>query len=329
MSNELLFTILENAILLFTTIKVAKTTSAVILNKRQLNKISKYNGYVIKEFPFIDNESIENRKKELNKTSSKDLLSLFQKLANYTSEENLKTVYRNILTLKVKKNKSKLFFNGYSGTYDSKLNEIEYSDKIYLGHEFLHLASSYYDFENDEVYSGFEQSNNKFTIGTGLNEGYTELLASRIFNINNRIQSYKQLVQIARLFELFFDDPKDMEKLYFNSNLYGFVKYMNKYADTKSIIKLLLEMDSICTHLSLNPSNPYILYKSIKIQYKLYKWFIANTKDKEKIKQFENIISENKIMLLLLNKCKMKLYKNSPYEQKDNIENNKNKTYKR
>ena len=202
-------------------------------------------------------------------------------------------------------------------------------DKIYLGHEFLHLASSYYDSKNDEVYTGFEQSNNEFTIGTGLNEGYTELLASRIFNINNRIQSYKQLVQISSLLELFFNDPKDMEKLYFNCNLYGFVKHMNKYANNNSIIKLLLEMDNIYTHLTLNPANPYILYKTIKIQYKLYKWFITNTNDKEKIKKFESIISENKIIALLLNRCKMKLHKNSPYERKDNIENNKNKTYKR
>ena len=109
MSNELLFTILENAILLFTTVKVAKTTSAVIINKRQLNKISKYNGWVIKEFPFIDNISLEERKQVLNNNNSKDLLSLVQKLTNYTSEENLKTVYRNILTLKIKKNKAKLF----------------------------------------------------------------------------------------------------------------------------------------------------------------------------------------------------------------------------
>lgn len=151
--------------------------------------------------------------------------------------------------------------------------------------------------------------------------GYTELLASRIYNKNNKVQTYKLEVQIAKLMELFFDNPKDMEKFYFNHDLLGFVKYMEQFSTSKEIVNLLHEIDNIHHRSSMITFNPFKLYDCIKIQLKLYKMFISKNKDIEKLKQFTDIICENKIIRMILSNKKMKLYKENPYIQNKDLSN--------
>lgn len=181
---------------------------------------------------------------------------------------------------------------------------IIYSVDTSLGPEFLHLASSYYDKENKTAFCGFRQK----SIGSGINEGYTELLASRIYNEDNKITAYYEEVKIAKLLEFFFDNPKDIENLYFNCNLSGLISYLENYAERSEIIKILLDIDYI-NSLSTSIGNLSSISKYLDIQITLYNWFVAKNKDSEKLQQFKELIFEDKMILFIINNPKFKLYK--------------------
>lgn len=317
--SGLILNVLKDSFTILASLTIGQSLAVSMINKITLKKISKYDGSPIKECTFIDNVvSTQERKNKIGQKKLDDLLPLVENLSDYTSKENLTTIYRNLISLKIKKRPT-LLLMGLGGSYNSKNNTIKYSLASSLGHEFLHLASSYYDSQTRMDYSGFEQKENAFIIGRGLNEGYTELLASRIYNKNNKVQTYKLEVQIAKLMELFFDNPKDMEKFYFNHDLLGFVKYMEQFATSKEIVNILHEIDKIHHRSSMITFNPFKLYDSIKIQLKLYKLFISKNKDIEKLKQFTDIICENKIIRMILSNKKMKLYKENPYIQSKDL----------
>lgn len=307
---ELILKNLQDSFTMLASITIGQSLTASMINKVNLKKMSEYDGLPIRECTFVDSIS-STEKNQIKQKNSDILLPLVEKLSTYTSEENLKTVYRNLISLKLEK-RPMLLLVGSAGSYSPKNNIIKYSLISSLGHEFLHLASTYYDSEGNISYSGFCQRKDNFIIGRGLNEGYTELLASRIYNKNNKVESYKLEVQIAKLLELFFDNPKEMENFYFNHDLLGFVKYMQQFASTKEITHLLLEIDNIHNH-SMVLFNPFRLYDSIKIRLKLYKLFVEKNRDIEKLKQFTDLICKNKAINMILNNKKMKLYKENIY----------------
>ena len=150
-------------------------------NKINLEKLSKYDGCVVKDLLLPDSSDIEKLKKSIDSEILKQFLSYLDKLKDYTSEENLITVYKNLNTAKIKKNRL-IFLFGAAGIYDCKENIIGYSNFSSIGHEFLHLSSAYYNAVDDLVIVGLMQGNQNLSIGRGLNEEYTELLASRIYN---------------------------------------------------------------------------------------------------------------------------------------------------
>ena len=260
---------------------------------------------IINDIPFIDPQTVEERKRELSREKLKQLEWYVRKLERYTSEENLKTVYRNLKTLKVRRGILPLIV-GLIGSYDSETNRIKYQLKSAIGHEFLHMASGYYDPKSKEYHGGFYQRHGsiEMSIGNGLDEGYTELLASRIYNKNNKVKAYSKEVKIARLFELFFDNPKEMENYYFNHNLPGFIHYMEQYVPREEIIKLLQEMDE---NILLGVLSPISIYKHVKIQMKLYEWFRLKNPNPQKLEEFEQILKENKITSYVFKKQKIKL----------------------
>ena len=194
-----------------------------------------------------------------------------------------------------------------AGMYDIQKNTIRYTLKSTIGHEFLHMASSYYDAATKTEYCGFFQTKGFDTIGEGLNEGYTELLASRIYEKNHKVGAYKKEVGVTRLLELFFDNPKEMEDYYFNHNLPGLIHHMEQYAPREEIIKLIHEIDEM--HNLSNILSPISIYQQVKIQMKLYEWFRLKNKNSQKLESFESFLKENKITLLVFKKQKIKLQK--------------------
>lgn len=250
-------------------------------------------------------------KDEIDYTKREILRPYVEKLCNYISLEDMKLVRRNMRNLKVEKN-LKTLFTGCIGYYDFITNEISYRKDKILGHEFLHMASTVYNQKNDVDFCGFSQSDAKNIIGTGLNEGYTELLNSRIYGVPLNEICYSDQVRIARMLELFFDDEKEMTHLYFSCDLLGVIRQLEKYAPREEIIKLIIEFDDFNVYSNYNGISLSRIMSSIKISRiykKIYKWFSLKSDNQEKLIELEKIIKEDKIASIIVNKEKMKLYK--------------------
>lgn len=295
----------------------------ICATKIRIYKQSKYDGEIIREAPFINTCKIEKLKKEIDEQKIELLLPFMEKLEKYTTKENLITSYKNLKTAKIEKDSFiSSFFNPSEGIYYSDENKITYNKLSAIGHEFLHMCSTYYDTEKEENYSGFKQGSHDYIIGTALNEGYTELLASRIYNKNNKVTAYSRAVKIARLFELFFENPKDMEKYYFNHDLLGFIHYMERFAPRKDITDILLKLDNTL-FIENNDLLFPITYQYVDIQLKLYEWYSSNIYDKSRLQKFKDIICESKINSLLFNSKSMKLIKDNPYSNEMLLANSK------
>ena len=298
-------------------LNIAQDLIGLVLHGITIKKISKYNGCIVKDLSLSDCSNLEELKNNLNNEKLKQFILYLNKLENYTSEENLITVYQNLSTAKLKKNKF-ILLGGARGSYDSKKNTIEYAKYSSIGHEFLHLSSSYYDSENNIILTGFCQRKKFALIGKGLNEGYTELLASRIYNEECKVTSYKNEVKIARLFELFFDDYKTMEKYYFHHDLPAFIRYMETFIPHDEIIKIICDIDKI-TAIRKNINFVHFYY-STKVQITLYHWFIINCRDQDKIRLFQDLICENPIISAVFHNKEYKLCKENFYDSFNSME---------
>lgn len=141
------------------------------------------------------------------------------------------------------KNKNKRF----SAFYDTLNNNIvvfpsrskNYKNVIF--HELLHTITTFYE-KRRLLSVGFcqKKKNNK-KIGTGLNEGYTEVITNRLVG-NTSDSSYKVEQRISLLLERIMGENL-MINCYFNSDLYGLVEKMKQYKDEKEIIRFLQLLD--------------------------------------------------------------------------------------
>lgn len=289
-----------------------------IANALTLQSINKYDGCLINKKVFLDKASLDERKKNIDKEKIKNLSPYVDKLTKNIDENLLKDMYRNLSNASTHRNPL-IFLLGLGGSYSPNKNRISYSLSSSIGHELLHLSSNYYNKKTKEYHSGFGQQKGYAKIGDGLDEGYTELLASRIFNKDGKPQSYFKAVRIAKLMEFFFDDPKDMQQYYFKHNLPGFIIYMQQFIPRKKFIKMLIDLD-ITTRLGIMSVIPTI--KSINIELELYKYFLKTNPSREKKRAFESIIKETKLGEMALNKQKTKLMRNRTpfdYQNKDNV----------
>ena len=85
-----------------TLINIYKYTS----NKLMLNRTNKYSNHVIKKFHLKKDSSLEELKDRIKKDKVKELLPYLRKLEKFTSQDNLYTVYKNLKSVKVKRNKA-------------------------------------------------------------------------------------------------------------------------------------------------------------------------------------------------------------------------------
>ena len=291
-------------------------------HKVKFQKDNKYSGWFMNNW--LKETKNKNVKTKLNINDKKIqiLLPYLEKLKDYTSENNLQTIYNNLRTVKVKRNFGIIMF-GASGTFDSTTNSIIYFSNNDLGYELLHCASSYYNSKTKQNEVGFKRGIEKDKIGVGLNEGYTELLSSRLYNKNNEVRSYHNEVSIVKLLEFFFDNPKDMEKYYFNHNLPGFIEQMEKFVSRQEVINLILDMDKIT--LASKGVNHVPRIETIKLKITLYKWYRNKCKNPEKMQEFIKELFKDKFVAMILRKEKFKLCRENVYVN-NKINNEKGKS---
>ncbi len=223
------------------------------------------------------------------------LLPYLIKLTENVTDDELNLVMNRIENVTIKRGLPNL---SNTGTYNPRFNVLKYVFKSSIGHEFLHLASSFYDKLNNIWLCGFQRVKDNLIIGRGLNEGYTELLASRYYNKDGKVSAYTSLVNICEMLELFFDNDNDMRKLYFSCNLPEFIKKMNEYMTDAEVYKLLFEMD-----LEIKTISP----KRCKaIQSFLYNKFMSKCNDQKKIDKMNELAIKSGILCYsILNKEKV------------------------
>ena len=141
------------------------------------------------------------------------------------------------------------------GTYNIKDNLIDLEttklSKLLnsIFHELLHASSTRVDLENNVIYSGFSQMHihkedprKNEVYGIGINEGFTQYLANKLFDPNHNAISaysvYQEEQAIARALEKIVGEEK-LRSLYFRADLQGLVNELEQYATREEIYKFI------------------------------------------------------------------------------------------
>ncbi len=232
-------------------------------------KKSKKTGTILISPIILEKES--NFNKTLTYEEYNDGILEFENILreNFRDHCNLSSFYRNIKKLVINDNKNnfiskvkKLFRISKDGNFFPKTNKIELADetvnKETLFHELLHLSSTKKT-EEETIFSGFCQIKGRSTIGIYLNEGYTEYLNCKYFSKNENSVYYKDHRTIARGIEDIIGE-KEMERLYFDSDLKGLIIALSKYANEEEIMTIIRKMDILAN----NPSKVKKLYSEIR-----------------------------------------------------------------
>ena len=103
-------------------------------------------------------------------------------------------------------------------------------------HELLHMAST--RIKDGKDYCGFDLDS---IIGTGINENYTDYLLEKYFI---KEQEYDRKRLLLDELELIVGEEK-LEDMYFKADLPSLIKELSKYNETKDVIKLIYDYDSL------------------------------------------------------------------------------------
>lgn len=185
---------------------------------------------------------IKNIERFYSKKCNKEILNFIKVIIEKVPKESLNNFYNNINSLEVKSS-FLVKLARIQGYYNSITNKVFLDTKTaknVIYHELLHMASTLYTKYDGKNYSGFVQANGTYWICEGINEGYTELLSNRFFNVDNCAYGI-HVVLAQKLEEIIGKDV--MEHLYFTSDLYGLVNILKQYSSDEEIEKFLFNMD--------------------------------------------------------------------------------------
>lgn len=211
------------------------------------NKLKRNNICNIKSVEEINRPEILN-KDDYDFESARVLTGKFRKKVTRfkeTLDENfppelLGNFYKNIGTARI------IIGNpgkGHSGVYKNLFNKIVIRDgnqnRKTIYHELFHLASTN---GNKKYLSGFRYAtfDKSIDIGEGINEGYTELLASTYFKDYGISYKFQTMVA-SKLNELV--GKETMEKLYFTADLRGLMEELQKYVDFEDVKGFITDLD--------------------------------------------------------------------------------------
>lgn len=298
-------------------IRINNINEKISLRKESVNEFE-YIKYNFDELINSDYGTVATELKIKNQYY-KELDQVIKRFKEYMGKRNIDQCINNLKTLNVKHVNTNDFkdffayiFKGDSsifcaGSYDRIENTISLynNNPKVLTHEFLHMCST-----------NFEKSNTGFSIhnlnlySIGLNEGYTEVLNSRIFNYGYDKCSYKKAVKLSRLIEAFFENPSDMEDAYFNNDFIRVYKEFCKYGSKEEFFDFIFTIDNFVKY----PMFGKDVVAYFKMQFKLYE-IIKRSNDIDKISKFEKILAEDK-MVCLLKGNQFKLIKNNEPNKK-------------
>lgn len=201
-------------------------------------------------------------------------IELFNRLFEDSLTKERKELFnKNIKKLKINKipGECKLNNKNTGACYIPQSNEIniygdlENDDEINhkLMHELLHLSSSKANGYMDGLTISTVHENGLYsTTGSGINEGYTELLNSRYFSRKENVTNYNQEIVIAAGIEKIIGKEKMLD-CYFKYTLLDLITELKKYyGDNKYYLNLISKVDVLSNTKDINQKN--LLYKNIK-----------------------------------------------------------------
>ncbi len=215
------------------------------MNNLRINKIKLE--YLLKNI-----KPVEQIKDKQEITVDIDELTIDEKYKPYIKEFIKKTSanfnFRNpneklkTLTIKQRTILQTLLFPTSEASYDIFNNKIyvgkNIDDSIY--HELFHAFTSYKKNALSTV-SGFNYTNIHANIARRLNEGYTDLLTNRYFDID---VAYMIEANIARKTELILGE-KNMQNFYASNNLYAIIKFLSKFSSEEEALTFINSVDKL------------------------------------------------------------------------------------
>ncbi len=289
------------------------------VNKKVQKRLQYFNQYENQGYVISDSTQIMNRynsipaNQAITYTRDKELVRPFMEQFERSLGNDVRLARHNYSTLKLKYSKE-LLKTGAVGTYDGTKNIIKYvkNNATILGHEMLHMASYMYDPSTNTHYHGFMQQRGDAIIGTGLNEGYTELMNSRLFT-NGKITSYKRLVRIVKLLEDFFPNPQIVSHYYFTCNFPAFAQNLSRYCTQEELKDILFGMDKLYEY-ECTRSNPTAIILETQIASKLYTIYERNfATDPAKVEAFKQKANENKLTGMVISGKRMAATRTNPF----------------
>lgn len=196
-------------------------------------------------------------------------IEFIKKMNEKFEQKDLRLMYLNVDTLKIKRKLTLLGYYPYLGKYDSLKNEMS----IYIlneptfFHEMLHMASS------NKRNIGFCRisRDGKKVIGKGFNEGYTELLNRRLFSDDyereyKENKGYEDNILVATIIEEMMGQ-KEMASMYLRAGSLEFCN--NLYEKTNlnydSCLYFLDDLDYLLTKKGYDEPYNYKPYYLISI----------------------------------------------------------------
>ena len=259
----------------------------LVCTKANLNKSKTYNN-LAQEFNY--NDILD----DANAVLADDVLSMsylnpdfkdiqilepyYNKLASELSKEELLIASNNLKNVQVERELFNFFASGYYNALD---NKIVYMLNNALGHEFLHMSTSYVNKDLKLRLVGFEIVHDKFIVGKGLNEGFTELYNSRFFT-NGNINSYKNIIPACLILELFFDNPNTIRKYYFRADLPSLIKHLERFISRDEAFCFILSLDDVES--SFTKRGKTDVYKFLIKKYK------ENFKEENKLAKLNEVL---------------------------------------
>lgn len=299
------------AITLYTNRKINKNT------KIRLQRLNPYEqqGYIIsngieianKYNQVIPNHTLDYRGREIARPYMEQLINAIG--------NDIRLAKNNFSTLRIEQDKT-IRKTGAIGNYSGTENLIKYVTKKgnVIGHEILHMASYMYNENTGTHHYGFMQQKGEAKIGMGLNEGYTELLAARLYN-SGKVTSYPRLVRIVKLLEEFFPNPQAMSHCYFTCNLPAFIQNLERYCTRDEIKDILLRLDELYEY-EFVMTSPVAVVKETQLATKLYGIYQRNfATEPAKVEAFRQKANENKLTALAISGKKMTLQRQNPFRR--------------
>ena len=201
-------------------------------------------------------KNLSNKYKILSEIKSYDILNdkyygpKIYDFVKYLIIQNVNITHlcNNLRTLKIEVIEEKNFpYKSVLAYYNSTRNIIVFNgvfNELTLYHELFHVASIYYSEDKSLLFGGFSYDNSsveRFRLGTGLNEGYTDKLKNEFF-CDNKIYNYEQF--IAEKLEKLVG-KEELKQLYFEADLLGLISILEKYEKRDTIYEFIKNVDYI------------------------------------------------------------------------------------